>query len=76
LELNLRIRPRKRLVRERPQPLAVPKGINQMWSMDFMHDQLSDARNFRLFNALYDFNREGLGIDVDLSLQSTRVIRS
>ena len=76
LELNLRIKPRKRLVRERPQPLAVPEAINQMWSMDFMHDQLSDGRNFRLFNVLDDFNREGLGIDVDLSLPASRVIRS
>ena len=40
LELNLRIKPRKRLVREKPQPLSVPEGINQVWSMDFMHDQL------------------------------------
>lgn len=76
LELNLRIKPRKRLVREKPQPLAVPEAINQMWSMDFMHDQLSDGRNFRLFNVLDDFNREGLGIEVDLSLPAARVIRS
>ena len=76
LELNLRIKPRKRLVRERPQPLAVPEAINKMWSMDFMHDQLSDGRSFRLFNVLDDFNREGLGIEVDLSLPAARVIRS
>jgi len=76
LELNLRIKPRKRLVREKPQPLAVPATINQVWSMDFMHDQLSDGRSFRLFNVLDDFNREGLGIEVDLSLPAARVIRS
>ena len=76
LELNLRIKPRKRLVRERPEPLAVPARINQVWSMDFMHDQLSDGRSFRLFNVLDDFNREGLGIEVDLSLPSGRVIRA
>lgn len=76
LELNLRIKPRKRLVREKPQPLAVPASINQVWSMDFMHDQLSDGRSFRLFNVLDDFNREGLGIEVDLSLPAARVIRS
>lgn len=76
LELNLRIKPRKRLVRERPQPLVVPEAINHVWSMDFMHDQLSDGRNFRLFNVLDDFNREGLGIEVDLSLPAARVIRS
>jgi len=76
LELNLRIKPKKRLVREKPEPLAVPDAINQVWSMDFMHDQLSDGRSFRLFNVLDDFNREGLGIEVDLSLPSSRVIRS
>ena len=76
LELNLRIKPRKRLVRERPLPLAVPTAINQVWSMDFMHDQLSDGRSIRLFNVIDDFNREGLGIEVDFSLPSERVIRS
>jgi len=76
LELNLRIKPKKRLVREKPEPLAVPESINEVWSMDFMHDQLSDGRTFRLFNVLDDFNREGLGIEVDFSLPAERVIRS
>lgn len=66
LELNLRIRPKKRLVREQPEPLAEPETINQVWSMDFMHDQLDDGRSFRLFNVLDDFNREGLGIRTEL----------
>jgi putative transposase len=76
LELNLRIKPKKRLVRDKPQPLWVPAAINQVWSMDFMHDQLSDGRSFRLFNVLDDFNREGLDIEVDFSLPAERVIRS
>lgn len=76
LELNLRIKPKRRLVRETPAPLSVPAAMNQIWSMDFMHDQLSDGRNFRLFNVIDDFNREGLGIEADLSLPSARVIRS
>lgn len=33
-------------------------------------------RSFRLFNVLDDFNREGLGIEVALSLPAARVIRS
>ena len=65
LELNLRIKPRKRIVRERPQPLAVPDAINDTWSMDFMHDQLTDGRSIRLFNVIDDYNREGHGIEVD-----------
>lgn len=75
-ELNLRIKPKKRLVREKPEALHVPEHINQVWSMDFMHDQLSDGRSYRLFNVIDDFNREGLCIDVDFSLPTERVIRS
>ena len=40
------------------------------------HDQLSDGRSLRLFNVLVDFKREGLAIEIDLSLPSARVIRS
>lgn len=76
LALNLRIKPKKRLVRTQPQALAVPEQMNEVWSMDFMHDQLSDGRSIRLFNVIDDFNREGLCIDVDFSLPSERVIRS
>ena len=76
LELNLRIRPKKRLVREKPEPLAVPEGVNEVWSMDFMHDRLSDGRGYRMFNVIDDFNREGLGIEVDFSMPAERVIRS
>ena len=41
--------------------------------MDFMHDQLADGRSYRLFNVIDDYNREGLCIEADLSLPSTRV---
>ena len=58
LELNLRIKPRKRLVRDKPQALSVPTAINQVWSMDFRHDQLEDGRSIRLFNVIDDYNRE------------------
>lgn len=44
--------------------------------MDFIHDQLSDGRSSRLFNVLDVFNREGLGIEADLSLPAARVIRA
>ncbi len=89
LELNLRIKPRKRLQREKPEPLAVPDARNEVWLMprhdrrckaslrvDFMADQLADGRSFRALNVLDDFNREGLGIEVDFSLPSERVVRT
>jgi putative transposase len=76
LELNLRIKPRKRLQRDKPDALAVPAAPNVSWSMDFMADRLEDGRAFRLLNVLDDFNREGLGIEVDFSLPAERVVRS
>ena len=75
LELNMRIKPKKRLVREKPDVLVVPKAMNECWSMDFMHDQLENGRQYRLLNIIDDFNREGLDIEVDFSLPAMRVIR-
>lgn len=76
LELNLRIKPKRRIKRDKPDALSVPELINQVWSIDFMSDSLSNGRSIRTFNVLDDYNREGLAIDVDLSLPSSRVIRS
>ncbi len=76
LELNLRIKPKRRIKREYPGELVVPTAVNQVWSMDFMSDQLMDGRSLRTFNIIDDYNREGLGIEVDLSLPSARVVRA
>ena len=54
----------------------MPQAVNQVWSMDFMSDSLSNGRSLRTFNVIDDYNREGLAIDVDLSMPSARVIRS
>lgn len=59
LELNLRIKPKKRIMREKPERLKLPTSINETWSMDFMHDGLIDGRSYRLLNVIDDFNREG-----------------
>ena len=61
LELNMRIKPKKRLKRDKPVTLAAPSTISETWSMDFMHDQMEDGRCFRLLNILDDCNREGVG---------------
>lgn len=76
LQLNLRIKPKRRIKRDKPNALRVPEAINEVWSVDFMHDALIDGRSFRTFNVLDDFNREGLGIEVDFSLTADRVVRS
>jgi putative transposase len=67
LELYLKIKPRKRLIREKPEALTEPLAINQVWSIDFMHDQLEDGRTFRLFNMIDEYNREAIGMEADFS---------
>ena len=54
----------------------MPEAINLVWSMDFMHDTLTNGRSYRLLNVIDDFNRKGPGIEVDFSLPTLRVIRT
>jgi putative transposase len=76
LALNLRIMPRLRIKRERPEPLGVPTNPNGVWSMDFMHDNLTDGRAYRSLNVIDDFNRKLLCAEIDLSLPASRVIKA
>ncbi len=76
LELNLRIKPKRRIKRDKPDALGMASHPNEVWSMDFMHDELENGRKFRLLNIIDDFNREGLEIEVDFSLPALRVIRT
>lgn len=75
LQLNIRVRPKKRLPTRSPLALAVPATTNTCWSVDFMHDSLASGRTFRTFNVIDDFNREALAIEVDTSLPAQRVVR-
>jgi len=69
-------RKKKRRLPERiKQPLTVPTKSNQMWSMDFMVDVLTDGPCLRTLNVMEDYNREALAVEVDFSLPARRVIR-
>lgn len=73
--LNLRRKHKKRLPQRVREPLVQPLLPNVTWSMDFMHDGLTNGIRFRSFNVIDDFNREALNISIDKSLTSHRVIR-
>jgi len=75
LELNMRIKPKRRLPKRDPLSLVVPEAPGQCWSLDFMSDSLMDASAIRLLNIIDDFNREALFIEIDRSLPSERVVR-
>lgn len=75
LNLAMRRKTKKRLLTEIKHPLELPRRLNETWSIDFMSDSLQTGRRFRTFNVLDDFNREGLGIEIDVSLPSVRIVR-
>ena len=76
LGLNLRKKSRKRLPARVKVPLIQPDGINQTWSMDFMHDVLGNGRKIRILNIIDDYNREALAVEAHFSIQSTMVVQS
>ncbi len=47
--------------------------IYELSRMDFNADQLTNAQPFRTFNVLDDFDCEGLGIEVEVTLRSVRI---
>ena len=73
--LTLRHKPRRRRRasmhrRERFQPTAP----NQVWSLDFVADQLADGRRFRALTVLDVFTRESLAIEVGQRLKGEHVV--
>lgn len=75
LKLNFRRKGKQRLPVRNPAPLATPQALNQIWSIDFMHDALVCGRRFRTFNVVDDFNHEALAIEIDLNIPAQRVIQ-
>jgi putative transposase len=75
-EFQLKHRKKQRIEAAERKPMPVAGRLNEVWSIDFMSDRLSNGRTFRTFNVLDDFNREALTIEVDTSLPSARVICS
>ncbi len=56
-------------------PLVLPSRPGQIWSMDFMSDQLSNGRRIRLFNVIDNFTRQCLTMVVEVSTTGQRVAR-
>ena len=65
--LQVRTKKRKKLTRPR-QPIEVPTAPNQRWSMDFVSDQLSNGRRFRVLNVVDDYSRKMVGQLVQVSI--------
>lgn len=57
LSLRAKMPHRRRAATPRSQRF-VPEAVNEVWSMDFMHDRLANNRAYRLLTIVDIFSRE------------------
>ena len=48
--------------------MLIPMAPNQRWSLDFVSDQMTDCRRFRVLTVVDDCTRECLALVADTSL--------
>ena len=65
---------RKRAMGTR-RPLETPLLPNQRWSLDFVSDQMTDGRRFRILTVIDNCTRECLALVADTSISGLRVAR-
>ena len=65
---------RKRAMGTR-RPIEAPLLPNQRWSLDFVSDQMTDGRRFRILTVIDNCTRECLALVADTSLSGRRVAR-
>lgn len=65
---------RKRTIGTRA-PMVLALMPNQRWSLNFVSDQLTDGRRFRIMTVVDDCTRECLALIADTSLSGARVAR-
>lgn len=71
LKLNIPRKRKQRLLAHRSVTLA---ALNQILSIDFMHDDLVWYRRFRTFKVGDGFNREASVIAIDLNIPAQHVV--
>lgn len=75
-QAGLQVRTKKRKKLQRPRlPMVVPTRVNERWSLDFVSDQLSNGRRFRVLNIVDDYSREMVGQLVSISITGHQVAR-
>ena len=58
---------------ETRRPIKVPLQADQCWSLDFVSDQMTDGRRFRILTVVDNCTRECLALVADTSLSGLRV---
>ena len=68
-------RPKRNKAAQLRQPKTLAQRINQIWSMDFVADNLFDGRKLRMLTVVDCYTRESLAIHVGQSLKGDDVVR-
>lgn len=71
--LQTRVKRRRTLVSLARCPTKAPRRRNERWTLDFVHDQLSEGRKLWIPTVIDVFSRQCVGVEVDFSLRSVRV---
>lgn len=66
--------PKRNKSAPRGQPKAIAQAINDIWSMDFVMDQLFDGRRLRALTLVDNYTRECLAIDIGQNLRGGDVV--
>jgi putative transposase len=72
LQLRMRVRRRKHVALHRG-PAPVPTTAQERWSMDFVHDELADARPFRALTTLDQWSRHSPLLEPAFSIRGQDV---
>jgi len=74
---NLVVRRRKKVKRPPNErlPLQIARKVNDVWSMDFVSDSLSNGRRIKCLTVADDFSHECIDIAVDFGISGQYVTR-
>jgi putative transposase len=74
---NLAVRRRKKVKRPPNErvPLQIARKVNDVWSMDFVSDSLSNGRRIKCLTVADDFSHECVDIAVDFGISGQYVTR-
>lgn len=67
-------RPKRRKMAVHREARCQPRRANEAWSLDFVHDQLSNGQKFRAPTVVDIFTREALAIEVGVRLRGEQVV--
>jgi putative transposase len=73
--LTVRKRKGRKRVTGSQAPILTEARPNARWSVDFVHDPLSNGRRFRILNVIDDVTKECLAAIADTSISGRRVAR-